>query len=90
MRWTFKKGEFDWSRGTVGVLLGSFFYGYVAFLIPGGLVTNRFGAKSLLVVVLMFFGLISLIIPSLTRYSSTFITSHLYVVFTSTGFIMVS
>lgn len=38
-------GTFDWSSSEQGVILGSFFYGYVASQIPGGYFAEQFGGK---------------------------------------------
>lgn len=37
--------RFDWSEETQGLLLSSFYWGYVLTQIPGGLVADRFGGK---------------------------------------------
>uniref|UniRef100_A0A6M2DW71 Putative permease of the major facilitator superfamily protein n=1 Tax=Xenopsylla cheopis TaxID=163159 RepID=A0A6M2DW71_XENCH len=39
------EGEFDWDEATQGVILGSFFYGYVLTQIPGGRLAEVFGGK---------------------------------------------
>ncbi|XP_028158438.1 putative inorganic phosphate cotransporter [Ostrinia furnacalis] len=36
---------FDWSEATQGLLLSSFYYGYVLTHIPGGMLAERFGGK---------------------------------------------
>ncbi|PZC82963.1 putative inorganic phosphate cotransporter [Helicoverpa armigera] len=36
---------FEWSEATQGLLLGSFYYGYVLTHIPGGMLAERFGGK---------------------------------------------
>ncbi|KAK9887994.1 hypothetical protein WA026_000283 [Henosepilachna vigintioctopunctata] len=40
-----KPGEFAWSEETQGIVLGSFFYGYVCTQIPGGRLAEMFGGK---------------------------------------------
>lgn len=40
-----KNGEFNWDEGTQGIILGSFFYGYVLTQVPGGRLAERFGGK---------------------------------------------
>ncbi|CAK1547115.1 unnamed protein product [Leptosia nina] len=37
--------KFDWSESTQGLILGSFYYGYVATHLPGGMLAERFGGK---------------------------------------------
>ncbi|XP_066137490.1 putative inorganic phosphate cotransporter isoform X2 [Euwallacea fornicatus] len=38
-------GEFNWDERTQGIVLGSFFYGYVLTQIPGGRLAEMFGGK---------------------------------------------
>ncbi|KAL3272355.1 hypothetical protein HHI36_013834 [Cryptolaemus montrouzieri] len=40
-----KPGEFVWNEATQGLVLGSFFYGYVCTQIPGGRLAEIFGGK---------------------------------------------
>lgn len=40
-----KNGEFDWDETTQGIVLGSFFYGYVLTQVPGGRLAELFGGK---------------------------------------------
>ncbi|GJQ81761.1 hypothetical protein Trydic_g308 [Trypoxylus dichotomus] len=42
---TRKDGEFVWDEATQGIVLGSFFYGYVLTQIPGGRFAELFGGK---------------------------------------------
>jgi len=42
---TEKEGEFNWDRETQGLILGSFFYGYILTQVPGGWLAARVGAK---------------------------------------------
>ncbi|KAJ0177134.1 hypothetical protein K1T71_007143 [Dendrolimus kikuchii] len=37
--------QFEWSEVTQGLILGSFYYGYVLTHIPGGMLAERFGGK---------------------------------------------
>ena len=37
--------DFEWSSHTQGVVLGSFFYGYIVTQIPGGFLATKFGGK---------------------------------------------
>ncbi|XP_052759327.1 putative inorganic phosphate cotransporter [Galleria mellonella] len=36
---------FEWSEATQGLILGSFYYGYVLTHLPGGMLAERFGGK---------------------------------------------
>ncbi|XP_077288213.1 putative inorganic phosphate cotransporter [Arctopsyche grandis] len=40
-----RPGDFDWSETQRGVILGSFFYGYVLTQVPGGRFAELFGGK---------------------------------------------
>lgn len=39
---------FEWNEQTQGMVLGSFFWGYVIFQLPGGRMADLFGSKWLL------------------------------------------
>ncbi|BET03033.1 sodium:phosphate symporter activity [Nesidiocoris tenuis] len=41
-------GEFVWDEATQGLILSAFFWGYVVMHVPGGLMAERFGAKTVL------------------------------------------
>ncbi|XP_055343082.1 sialin-like [Paramacrobiotus metropolitanus] len=62
-------GEFEWDGTTQGIVLGSYFYGYILTQFPGGWVANRFGAKYVLGLALLTSGLLSLVLPVLTRWN---------------------
>lgn len=38
-------GEFDWSPYWQGIILASFYYGYIVTQVPGGLLAERYGSK---------------------------------------------
>lgn len=40
-----KDGDFNWDEATQGIVLGSFFYGYVLTQVPGGRLAELFGGK---------------------------------------------
>lgn len=40
-----REGDFDWDEATQGLVLGSFFYGYVLTQIPGGRMAELIGGK---------------------------------------------
>ena len=40
-----KTGEFDWDAKQQGVILGSFYYGYIFTMLPGGYVAERYSSK---------------------------------------------
>lgn len=38
-------GEFNWNEVEQGIILGSFFYGYMLTQLPGGIVSQKYGGK---------------------------------------------
>ena len=40
-----QEGEFSWDKDMQGLILGSFFYGYICTQIPGGWLAEKFGGK---------------------------------------------
>ncbi|XP_078504186.1 sialin isoform X1 [Lissotriton helveticus] len=45
---TSKGKKYDWDADTQGLILGSFFYGYILTQIPGGYLARKFGGKHLM------------------------------------------
>lgn len=58
-----RDGPFVWDPVMQGIVLGSFYYGYILTPIPGGRLAERFGAKWLFGLGTLFTGLLSLLIP---------------------------
>ncbi|VVC97622.1 unnamed protein product [Leptidea sinapis] len=54
---------FEWSEATQGLLLGSFYYGYVLTHLPGGMLAERIGGKWVLGLGLLFTATCTLITP---------------------------
>ncbi len=46
----FQYPDFTWDSRTQGVILGSFFYGYIVTQIPGGWLATKFGGKRVFLV----------------------------------------
>lgn len=40
-----QKAQFDWDPETVGMIHGSFFWGYIVTQIPGGFICQKFAAN---------------------------------------------
>lgn len=40
-----KKAKFNWDPETVGMIHGSFFWGYIVTQIPGGYISSRLAAN---------------------------------------------
>ncbi|NXD15575.1 VGLU3 protein, partial [Nothocercus nigrocapillus] len=57
-----KKAQFNWDPETVGLIHGSFFWGYIVTQIPGGFISNKLAASRLLDCFL--YGSIPLSLPS--------------------------
>lgn len=62
-------GEFDWDENVQGVVLGSFFYGYVLTQIPGGRLAELLGAKWLLGGGILITSILTLLTPLAARWS---------------------
>ncbi|KOB73027.1 Uncharacterized protein OBRU01_11390 [Operophtera brumata] len=58
---------FEWSEVTQGLLLGSFYYGYVLTHIPGGMLAERFGGKWVLGLGLLSTAICTIITPITVR-----------------------
>ncbi|XP_064482404.1 sialin-like isoform X2 [Ornithodoros turicata] len=58
-----ENGEFQWDENTQGLILGSFFYGYVLSQVPGGRLAELLGAKWLLGGGIMLTSLLTLLTP---------------------------
>ncbi|XP_075220881.1 putative inorganic phosphate cotransporter protein picot isoform X2 [Lycorma delicatula] len=60
-------GEFVWDTKKQGWILSSFFYGYVLFQIPFGIVAKKYGAKYFLGVGMLINSLFGLLVPYSAR-----------------------
>ncbi|CAH0397954.1 unnamed protein product [Chilo suppressalis] len=54
---------FDWSEATQGLILGSFYYGYILTHIPGGMLAEKFGGKWVLGLGLLSTAICTIITP---------------------------
>ncbi|CAN8003600.1 unnamed protein product [Ixodes pacificus] len=63
------RGEFSWDENVQGMVLGSFFYGYVLTQIPGGRLAELLGAKWLLGGGILVTSVLTLLTPSAARWS---------------------
>ncbi|XP_049873016.1 putative inorganic phosphate cotransporter [Pectinophora gossypiella] len=54
---------YDWDKNTQGVILSSFFWGYVVMQVPAGVLSKRFGGKAILLAALLINTVISLLLP---------------------------
>lgn len=58
-------GDYDWSQNLQGVILSSFFWGYVITHIPGGLLAEKFGGKYVLSLGILSTAIFTLLTPVL-------------------------
>ncbi|GBM03528.1 Putative inorganic phosphate cotransporter [Araneus ventricosus] len=63
------KGEFDWDSNMQGLVLGSFYFGYVVTQIPGGVAAEKYGAKWLFGIGILITAIFSLLTPLCARWS---------------------
>ncbi|BFZ22763.1 hypothetical protein BsWGS_25802 [Bradybaena similaris] len=66
---TAKKLEFDWSKELEGLILGAFFWGYLVFQIPGGRLSERFGAKRVIAIAMFPVAILNILSPIAARTS---------------------
>ncbi|KXJ22953.1 Vesicular glutamate transporter 3 [Exaiptasia diaphana] len=64
-----KRGEFKWDSKMEGVILGAFYYGYMVFQIPGGVLAMRFGGAKLFGVGIGIASILTLLTPLAARLS---------------------
>nr|CAI5846476.1 unnamed protein product [Callosobruchus analis] len=62
-------GEFNWDEQTQGIVLGSFFYGYVLTQVPGGRLAEIFGGKLVYGVGVLITAVFTLLSPIAARIS---------------------
>lgn len=55
--------HFQWSQEMQGIILSSFYWGYVLAHLPGGLLAQKYGGKYILAFGIFFSGVLSLLIP---------------------------
>jgi len=65
--------DFTWERQTQGVILGSFFYGYIFTQIPGGYLATKFGGKRVFVIGIAATSVLTLLTPFLTHIGTGFL-----------------
>ncbi|OQV14447.1 Sialin [Hypsibius exemplaris] len=63
-----KRGEFTWSSQLQGIILGSFFYGYIFTQLAGAWVAKKFGPKQPFGLSALFSGVLALLIPTAAKW----------------------
>ena len=61
-------GTFDWDEETQGLILSSFFWGYVITHIPGGILAEKFGGKYALGLGILSTAIFTLLTPLAATY----------------------
>lgn len=59
--------EFDWDEKTQGLVLASFFWGYVITQMPGGLLADKYGGKVTLGIGMLFSSIGTILTPLVAR-----------------------
>ncbi|XP_077595609.1 vesicular glutamate transporter 1-like isoform X2 [Stigmatopora nigra] len=61
------KAQFDWDPETVGMIHGSFFWGYIVTQIPGGFICQKFAANRVFGFAIVATSFLNMLIPSAAR-----------------------
>ena len=59
--------DFDWDSQTQGLILASFFYGYIITQIPGGYFATKYGGKRIFLFGIMTTAVLTLLTPVLAK-----------------------
>ncbi|XP_050825893.1 vesicular glutamate transporter 3 isoform X1 [Serinus canaria] len=62
-----RTAQFDWDPETVGLIHGSFFWGYIVTQIPGGFISNKLAANRVFGAAIFLTSTLNMIIPSAAR-----------------------
>ncbi|XP_061629079.1 vesicular glutamate transporter 3 [Phyllopteryx taeniolatus] len=62
-----QKAEFNWDPETVGLIHGSFFWGYIITQIPGGFISNKLSANRVFGAAIFLTSVLNMFIPSAAR-----------------------
>ncbi|CAB3999987.1 sialin-like [Paramuricea clavata] len=62
-------GTFEWDQDTQGIILGSFFYGYIFTQLPGGWIASKYGAKRVIGFGIFWTTALTLLTPLAARFS---------------------
>lgn len=66
-------GEFDWNEFQQGIILSSFFWGYILFQIPGGRIAELWGPKIVFGMSVLMNAVCALVLPIVARWHWTFL-----------------
>ncbi|KAI7790621.1 vesicular glutamate transporter 2.2 [Triplophysa rosa] len=62
-----EKAKFNWDPETVGMIHGSFFWGYIVTQIPGGYISSRLAANRVFGLAILLTSMLNMFIPSAAR-----------------------
>uniref|UniRef100_UPI00398E5B97 vesicular glutamate transporter 3 n=1 Tax=Pristiophorus japonicus TaxID=55135 RepID=UPI00398E5B97 len=62
-----EKPQFNWNPEIVGLIHGSFFWGYIVTQIPGGFISNKFAANRVFGAAIFLTSTLNMLIPSAAR-----------------------
>ncbi|XP_078272695.1 vesicular glutamate transporter 3 isoform X2 [Rhinoraja longicauda] len=62
-----EKPQFNWNPEIVGLIHGSFFWGYIVTQIPGGFISNNFAANRVFGIAIFLTATLNMLIPSAAR-----------------------
>jgi ACS family glucarate transporter-like MFS transporter len=68
---------FGWNETQMGIIFSAFFAGYVLFMIPGGVVADRYGAYKVLAAGAIFHSLFTFITPFFSQIGSVFLCRYM-------------
>lgn len=57
-----------WPKQVQGLVLSSYYYGYVCFQVLAGILATKFGAKKMVFIGMFFSSLLTMLIPPLARW----------------------
>lgn len=87
----FIEGTYEWSQALQGVILSSFYWGYIVTHIPGGMLVEKFGGKMTLLAGIASTSLLTLLTPlSITLGGSTLLIVNRIIMGLCQGFIYAS
>ena len=69
----FQYPDFTWDSKAQGVILGSFFYGYIVTQIPGGFLATKFGGKMVFLIGIAATSTLTLATPFLAKSGTGFL-----------------
>lgn len=83
-----RRGTYDWSESVQGVILSSFYWGYIITHIPGGMLVEKLGGKITFLAGIAATSILTFLTPASIAYGgSTFLIINRVIMGLSQGFI---